>query len=207
MNRNREDTERRIVRAAGEILAEEGFDGIGVNAVARKAGVDKVLIYRYFGGLPGVIRRYAKDDFWPSLEDLFGRTRAEIAGTSDAEIATELLIGHLRELSKRPITQDIMRQELLLKDELTDALAQTREDTTDDLLGLFSEEARTDEDADLPAVGALVHAGISYLVLRAKTADTYMGVELGTEKGRERLERAIRTLISAYFAARKGPSH
>ena len=50
-------TRRRLISAVGSLLAREGFKGIGVNAVAREAGVDKKLIYRYFDGLPGLTFR------------------------------------------------------------------------------------------------------------------------------------------------------
>lgn len=54
MARDRVRTEERILAAVGAILAEAGGSRrIGVNAVAARAGVDKVLIYRYFGGLEG----------------------------------------------------------------------------------------------------------------------------------------------------------
>ncbi|MFU8830406.1 MAG: hypothetical protein ACNA8P_13365 [Phycisphaerales bacterium] len=35
-----------MIRAVGTLLARDGFQGMGVNAVAREAGVDKVLIAR-----------------------------------------------------------------------------------------------------------------------------------------------------------------
>jgi AcrR family transcriptional regulator len=54
--RDRAATEERILTAVGEVLARDGFAAIGVNAIARQAGVDKVLIYRYFGGLPELLR-------------------------------------------------------------------------------------------------------------------------------------------------------
>ena len=44
--KNRENTERRILAAVDRIVAEKGFEGIGVNAVAQEAGVAKMLIYR-----------------------------------------------------------------------------------------------------------------------------------------------------------------
>lgn len=56
MKRNRQLTEKRIVDAAIGLLADEGFQGFGVNAVAARAGVDKVLIYRYFNGLDGLLQ-------------------------------------------------------------------------------------------------------------------------------------------------------
>lgn len=52
---NREETTKRLVEAALAILSEQGFAAIGVNAVARRAGTDKQLIYRYFNGLDGLL--------------------------------------------------------------------------------------------------------------------------------------------------------
>ncbi len=52
--RNRDETEARILDAALDVLTTEGFGAFGVNAVARRAGCDKKLIYRYFDGLDGL---------------------------------------------------------------------------------------------------------------------------------------------------------
>lgn len=52
---NREETEAKLVAAALAILSEEGFAALGVNAVARRAGTDKQLIYRYFNGIDGLM--------------------------------------------------------------------------------------------------------------------------------------------------------
>ncbi|CAN1554027.1 AcrR Transcriptional regulator [Paracoccaceae bacterium] len=51
MSRNRDETRQRLLDAALDLIADEGFSALGVNAVARRAGADKQLIYRYFGGL------------------------------------------------------------------------------------------------------------------------------------------------------------
>ena len=53
--RDRSATSARILKAATELLAEGGFQNFGVNAVARRAGCDKQLIYRYFGGMDGLV--------------------------------------------------------------------------------------------------------------------------------------------------------
>ena len=54
-SRDRAATEEMLVKAAREVLASDGFQGLGINAVARQAGCDKQLIYRYFGGLDGLV--------------------------------------------------------------------------------------------------------------------------------------------------------
>lgn len=43
------------------MIAEQGFAGFGVNALALRSGVDKVLIYRYFDGIDGVLARLADE--------------------------------------------------------------------------------------------------------------------------------------------------
>ncbi|RPI71559.1 MAG: TetR/AcrR family transcriptional regulator, partial [Desulfobacteraceae bacterium] len=59
--RDSEQTRRALINAVGSLLARDGFQAVGVNAVAKEAGVDKVLIYRYFGGLPGLIAAFGKE--------------------------------------------------------------------------------------------------------------------------------------------------
>ena len=55
MSKDRQETEARIVAAGFGVLAQAGLPGFGVNAVARAAGCDKKLIYRYFEGEEGLL--------------------------------------------------------------------------------------------------------------------------------------------------------
>ena len=57
-SRDRAVTEERMLAAVGEVLARDGFHAVGINAIAREAGVDKVLIYRYFGGLGELLQAW-----------------------------------------------------------------------------------------------------------------------------------------------------
>ena len=200
--KNAEETKQRILDALGHLLAKSGFHAVGVNALARAAGVDKVLIYRYFGGLPQLLRTFAlQGGFWPGLDELMGGGLKELAGLPAAIIGARILKGHLRQLLKRDNTREIMRWELVERNELTDELARTREQQGLQLLDMMkSLPVNLSAGGDLPAVTAILHAGITYLVLRAKTADVYNGVELGTEAGWKRIEAAIDELSDAYFS-------
>jgi len=206
-----EETKSRIIAAVGTLLAKGGFHAVGVNAVARSAGVDKVLIYRYFGGLPKLLRAYAmQGGFWPLLSELLGGSLQELAKLSAPQIGSRILKGHLRQLLKRPNTREIMRWELVERNELTDELARAREQQGLQLLDLMkSFPVDIPAKGDVAAVTAILHAGITYLVLRAKTADVYNGVELGTEAGWKRFEAAIDELSNAYFghSAHKEQQH
>lgn len=54
------ETEKRLLEAVSKVIEEEGFTKIGINRFARQAQCDKVLIYRYYGGLDGLLVAWAK---------------------------------------------------------------------------------------------------------------------------------------------------
>src|SRR5262249_27082715 len=82
-DRARARTEEEILAAVGRLLESSGFDELGMNAVAREAGVDKVLVYRYFGKLPDLLRAFAeRGGHWP--------TDAELVGAAPPEAPAEL---------------------------------------------------------------------------------------------------------------------
>ena len=91
--RNREATRIRLIQAVGTLLAREGFRALGVNAVAREAGVDKALIYRYFGGLKGLIAAFGgHESFWPSVKELAGGDLEAFIRLPIAERAAQMAV-------------------------------------------------------------------------------------------------------------------
>ena len=46
------------VTTKGGNTLESGLESLGLNAVAQRAGVSKMLIYRYFGSLEDLIAQY-----------------------------------------------------------------------------------------------------------------------------------------------------
>ena len=198
--RDRHQTRRKILEGVGRLLARSGFRELGINAIAREAGVDKVLIYRYFGGIPELLRAFAEEsDFWPGLQELAldaGESRVE---TTPAERAKFALVAFFRALRNRPVTQEIMRWELLERNELTDALAQYREEQSAAFLQPFDGS----KEIDIRAAASVIAAGLTYLVLRSKTTDIYNGLHLDSAEDWERIERAAGFLVDAAFIAER----
>ncbi|MDO5610150.1 MAG: TetR/AcrR family transcriptional regulator [Pseudomonadota bacterium] len=45
-----------ILEAAKQLFAEQGFDGVSMDAIARQAGVSKLTVYSHFGDKDGLLR-------------------------------------------------------------------------------------------------------------------------------------------------------
>lgn len=197
MVRDKEETKARILAAVGKLLAESGFKQLGVNAIAREAGVDKVLIYRYFENLPSLLQTFGKEgDYWITVEELVGDETA-VDAESLADWMVVLLTRFLCDLQERPITQEIMRWELLEANELTHELATVRDRVATESLEFLKQKYSFPPDQDIPAISAVLIAGIVYLVLRTKVSPTFLGIDFSSPTGWERIEGAIASLVQA----------
>ena len=189
-------TKRRLVDAVGAILARDGFSRLGINAIAREAGADKALIYRYFGGLPELLEAYAESaTFWPTVEEMAGGSLDALAAMPLRARWKHVLHHYVAELRRRPLTQEILAWELSERNEVTARLEEVRERR-----GLVISTALA---KDLPAgvdVAALVGffaSAVHYLLLRARKIRVFNGIDLRTDEGWARLEAAATVMILA----------
>jgi len=197
--RDRAKTEQRMIRAVGLVLARDGFRALGVNAVAREAGVDKVLIYRYFGGLPDLVAAYGRaGDFWPSLEEMTASGEGAFEALP-AQTRLMLVFRNFAEaLRRRPITLEILAWEMVERNELTAILEEVRERT-----GLALVERLGDlveAGIDVAALATIFGGAISYLAARARLIRVYNGIDLRTDEGWVRLERFAEATVAGLMA-------
>ncbi len=98
---------------------------MGVNQIALAAGVDKVLIYRYFGGFEGLLQTIAEsEDFFPTQVALHPLESS--AGRSLIDTVTAMASQYLEELSRRPLTLQLYRWELVEENPLITAFRASR---------------------------------------------------------------------------------
>jgi AcrR family transcriptional regulator len=200
--RNKAKTKQKIIEAVGKVIAESGFQKVGVNAIAREAGVDKVLIYRYFNDLPTLLREFAfQSDYWPSLKDFIEQSPPkpnELPGT----IISRALLNLLHELQKRPLTQEIIKWELLEKNELTEELNKARKEMA--LEGMKAMEKVAPKflptsNKNLLAIHAIVCAGLVHLLLLSKNKDEFIGLNIQTTEDWQLIEEAVQKIFNATF--------
>ncbi len=198
----RESTETRILDAVGAILSRKGFRFLGVNAIAREAGVDKVLIYRYYGGLQPLLRTFfSRRKYWPSTSEIL-----ETAGGGNADPATRayaLLRGYLRELKKSDAAREVLRGEIAGREDVAAETAEERYRQGMELLDLLREPDK--ETEGLTEMAALLSAGFTFLLLRRDVSSRYLGLDLRKEETWERLERTIHLLVKLYYKEKAPP--
>ncbi|WP_228414276.1 TetR/AcrR family transcriptional regulator [Chryseobacterium sp. CH21] len=66
--RNKERSKKKFLDAVGKILRTKGYTALKVSSIAAAAGVDKKMIYSYFGGFDGLIDEYIRSqDYWSKV--------------------------------------------------------------------------------------------------------------------------------------------
>lgn len=203
--RDRAATEERILAAVGQVLARDGFAAVGVNAIAREAGVDKVLIYRYFGGLPELLARWgASGRFWPGIDELLGPEPQALLALPVAERWARFFEHFIDALRRRPLTLEILAAEVSVRNELTAILEAEREhwgERVEAVLG-GAEFAR---QPHLRGLTILLVGGIQYLLLRARTIRVFGGFDLQRDETWATLKAAIRATALQVLAAPPAP--
>ena len=193
MTRNRLKTEQRILDAVGTILLEQGYPAVGINAIARQAGCDKVLIYRYFGGFDELLLAFAETTtLWWGVDEIITEKADDCAAIPLHEYLQTLLARYVAALESRPLALEIMAWEMSAHNNLTDALARVRGERGIELvkrIRAFYHQPNIDIGGILGVFGA----AINYLVIRTRNQSRQYKTEEWW-----RLQQTIARLLEAY---------
>ncbi|WP_075556591.1 TetR/AcrR family transcriptional regulator [Parabacteroides timonensis] len=192
-SKNRELTELALLNAVNTLIEDEGFENLGVNAVAAKAGVSKMLIYRYFDSLDGLIAAYIqKYDYWINLEP-------ELPDTEHlGDFIKDLFRNQIRMLRSDYTLRRLYRWELSAKNKVIKELRERREAKGMWLVGAVSRLTNRPE-SEISIMATILSASISYLVLLEETCPVYNGIKLQSEDGWEQLENGLDKIIDNWI--------
>lgn len=210
--RDREATQSRLIAAVEELIRDDGFGAVRINAVARRAGVDKVLIYRYFGGLPGLLSAYAeKGGFWWQVADLLAEPMPAKDDPQALPKALWLVLErHAAFLRSHPVTLEVIAWELSERNELTEALETVREERSLALMRALARRFGQDEALfahRFAPLLALLGAAANYLAARGRRLRSFNGIDLQSEEGWARLSRCAGAMIAAACAHTPASPH
>lgn len=193
ITKNRQATEMSLIKAVNDIIEESGFEGLGINAVATKAGVAKVLIYRYFDSLDGLIAAYIQqNDYWINFNEQLP-DKAHIS-----EFIKKTFKRQIVELRKSYTMKRLYRWELSTDNKFVRELRDKREKKGVWLVEAISKLTQHPQ-RETAAVATVISAAISYLALLEENCPVYNGLKIQTETGWEQLEDGINLLVDLWL--------
>lgn len=191
--KNREQTEEKILEAVGSIIENQGFEKVGINAIATEAGVSKMLIYRYFGGVEELIAQYLiQKDYW--------------ANTDAAIINPEAVGDSIKSMFRRQVEQlrnditlrRLYRWELFTDNQNIRQLRNRREENGCRLIKMVSALMGC-PDAQVAALASILSASINYLALLEGQCQSYNDICLQTDEGWNQLMQGIEMIIDLWI--------
>lgn len=189
MERDRDMTEEKLIKAVGELIVKEGFESLGVRKVAEQAGVNKTLIYRYFESLDGLIYAYMKKhDFWINMP---------LDQPDGSDIKGYLKTFYRREIAEyrdNTALKRLKRWELSSDKDFVVGIRAQREKNGVRFMEMMSVFAKVDKEQS-QAISTLIDAGIAYLAMFEENCRMYNGIDIQSDEGWEQIVKGIDFLI------------
>jgi AcrR family transcriptional regulator len=196
--RNRAATEQAILDAAKRLLAEEGFQNFGINAVARGAGCDKQLIYRYYGGLNGLVEAIGTDlGNW--VADRIPDDTGGMFLLTYGDLMERLSMLFLDALRADPLMRRIVAWEVSENSEQVRRLSEARSKALAGWIDRMRGSLVPPKGVDAQAVNAMIFAAIQHIVLAAAVSDQCAGLVLKNGKDWEKAATALKRIVRGVY--------
>lgn len=198
--KDKEQTKRRLIDAVGQIFKTYGYSELGVNKVARTAGVSKKLIYRYFGSFDRLVEAYViETDYWISFAKQIADFHAKEVPADIRKLISEILVNQFNYFRSNFEMQQLILWELSTASTLMRSIHRTRELMGQQLLEL-TDPYLAENKVNFRAIAALLVGGIYYTILHTRhNGGMFSDVDLSSEKGRNDIREAIEFVIESSF--------
>jgi AcrR family transcriptional regulator len=196
--RDRFATRAALLNTAASIIASRGLPQLGINSLAHAANCDKVLIYRYFGGLDGVLTALgAERTLWPHVE--IPPDDAD-NNQSLADFVKDLLLEEWAALSSATLIVQSAAAELTSHNPLGAATSLQRTELHAQLIAKIKSTHNVPPYIDLPALLELLSAALTLFALRAAHGESSEHTESfdpTTPQGWRRIEKMLSAITRA----------
>ena len=175
------NAEKRLLIAVSQIIENEGFSKIGVNKIAKQAKCDKVLIYRYFGGLEGLLAAWAKDnDFYTLAYQAYSERVTKAESSEDIiKLTQTVLLKQLNFLRTNKLMQELLAWELS-----GNSTFRSIQDERERNVRMFI---------------TILIASINYIVLATRQYRIFNGIDFSNPEAWELCKQTIYKYIRALF--------
>ena len=193
--KNKEQTKRRILRTVEQLLVDEGFSALGINRIASEAGVAKVLIYRYFGDLEGLLNEFVtSEDFWPTRNEIIDLPDEEFFAIPLRERIKRVMFNFAAALGKRPETMAILAWEMSGNPSLTRVMEEALGQFTKQVTESLSHHDKPIHPQLKPMLSVL-SAGMIHLGMAYQHHQRFASLRLESTDDWKRVLKAFATLL------------
>ena len=191
--KSREQTECKILEAVASIVESDGFEKLGINTIALKANVSKMLIYRYFGGLEELVARFImQKDYWANTDTLI------LNPHSVGDSIKSMFRNQIEQLRNDVTLRRLCRWELSCHNASIDRLRDKREENGCNLIKVVSRLTGC-SNSEVASLASILSASISYLTLIEDQCPTYNGIALQTDKGWEQIAQGVDMIVDLWI--------
>lgn len=191
--KSREQTECKILEAVASIVESDGFEKLGINTIALKANVSKMLIYRYFGGLEELVARFImQKDYWANTDTLI------LNPHSVGDSIKSMFRNQIEQLRNDVTLRRLCRWELSCHNASIDRLRDKREENGCNLIKVVSRLTGC-SNSEVASLASILSASIGYLTLIEDQCPTYNGIALQTDKGWEQIAQGVDMIVDLWI--------
>ena len=194
MERDREATEKRLLDTIGQMIIEQGFEKIGINAVSAQSGVSKILIYRYFNSIDGLIAAYIrKHDFWLNTSFEFSDTVQMLPTIK------EMFYKHIERLRIDPVLRKLYRWELSCNNDIIKSLREQREKVGMNLIEQVCTLSGRPKQ-EIAVLSAIITTSTTYLAMLGDYSPVFNGISIADDNGWKQIYKVVVNLLDKLFA-------
>ncbi len=197
--RDKEKSKLRFLNAVGKIIKSKGYQGLQVTKIATVAGLDKKLIYRYYGSVDNLVNEFLKSkDYWSKISDV---ELSEIDLTDGGKEISKLLLGNQFEyLKKNKELQKILLWELSEPKSLLRKLADERESLGEEMFVNITDKHFMKNSKNYRAVMAILISSTYYLNMHAEVnGSNFCGLDFKNEEDRSLVQKTLEDLVDCAF--------
>ncbi|CEJ69010.1 Bacterial regulatory proteins, tetR family [Chryseobacterium oranimense G311] len=196
--RNKERSKKKFLDAVGKILKSKGYAALKVNDIAAVAGVDKKMIYTYFGGMDGLMDEYIRSqDYWSNV------TTDQVLpdrGDGGRFAVEQMLLQQYDYVHSNKELQKLLLWRLSESRKSLTKLTNMQEESGESLFKLIADPYFGERSWDFRAISAILVSGLYYLNMYASVnGSIFCGIDLNTPEGREKIKKAVSFLVDQTY--------
>lgn len=198
--KNKEISKQKFLDAVGIILKTKGYKYLKVNDIAATAGLDKKLIYNYFGGTEQLLDEYIKtQDFWTNVKE---ENAIQEVNDGGRDFVKQMISEQFDVVAENKELQKILLWRLSEERATLRNLTEGQEKNGEIFFKNILDPHFQDRSEDFRAVAAILVAGAYYLNLHSEiNGSIFCGLDLRSENGREKIKKAFSFLIDETYDA------